>query len=67
MLKNIIISLLLVNCTYGFTSNMQLFSNDKKCKPAINLKRRDCFKYIPFIISPLFISPACAEEKSIEV
>lgn len=67
MLKNIIISLLLVNCTYGFTSNMQLFSNDKKCKPAINLKRRDCFKYIPFIISPLFISPACAEEKSIDV
>ena len=23
MLKNIILSLLLVNCTYGFTSNMQ--------------------------------------------
>ena len=67
MLKNIIISLLLINCTYGFTSNMQLFSNDKKCKPVINLKRRDCFKYIPFIISPLFISPACAEEKSIDV
>ena len=67
MLKNIIISLLLINCTYGFTSNMQLFSNNKKCKQAINLKRRDCFKYIPFIISPLFISPSCAEDKSIEV
>lgn len=67
MLKNIILSLLLVNCTYGFTSNMQKFSNDKKCKPAINLKRRDCFKYIPFVISPIFISSACAEEKSIDM
>lgn len=67
MLKNIILSLLLVNFTYGFTSNMKLFSNDKKCKSIINLKRKDCFKYIPFIISPLFISSVCAEEKSIEI
>lgn len=66
MLKNAIYCMLLLDIAYGFMPNMQLYNNIKS-KPTIKINRRNCFKYIPIIASPLVLAKTvCAEEKSIE-
>ncbi len=66
MLKNTIYLLLLLDITYGFVVNMQIHNNVKS-KPTIDIKRRDCIKYMPFFLMPhLFVKTALAEEKSIK-
>ncbi len=66
MLKNAIYCMLLLDIAYGFMPNMQLYNNIKS-KPIIKINRRNCFKYIPIIASPLVLAKTvCAEEKSIE-
>jgi hypothetical protein len=58
--------MLLLDIAYGFMPNMQLYNNIKS-KPTIKINRRNCFKYIPIIASPLVLAKTvCAEEKSIE-